>query len=678
MDLQNVNVKFTQDDTYYIFHVTGNGSTNIFRDVDKAPYTGNPSGVVPLLYKKANFGNGMYIYEADKMPFSSFNTGTLYMESAVKILGTTIEDNRYSYRLHLNGSITEQDNRRDGNGDKYFIGNRLRFFGETNAPNFNSGTSYPFFVANDGLGVKLLSNSSYHYYTYNSTLRDGYNCVDMYYTYINAKIAIEKQYMDDYRYVCFAQSYPVKTSRTIESTRERQVGASLCSQTIDLKTYAHCEHDWQMRTDDRTSHSVYCKNCEWTKTEPHSLLYEYDGIKHNVCTCSYIEKVKYYFNINDDYTDEVVEEFESDADYKKVEFQNKTGYKFRHYNVYEKQFVSTENLSTNSNALKIVLVATSSNLPERTGQVSRIYEAQYDANKFKILYSNTNNKNLSIKETIEPQLITYDEEAFLKEHIACEGYVFDGWSTTKGGETIDLKPKQEVTNYSDKDLFELTLYPVYNNLVFNVAYTTGRGHFNNGSNYKVVQYTYFDKEEFETVETGNPELFVFGYFDDFGNRFFSLSEVKKFLDKKGVNNVTINLFPMFKRTEYSVPSRSAEGNGPGDDDKKKKIENDLNDQDSEIQNDELLIPKDDIIYGMSDTKGNKDEEPRGAIKATLSFIRKKPGNEKSMSKLDRLLLFIRNNLILCSVAAVLLIILLIIYEILVIRYYRKLNQQMIN
>ena len=683
LDLKNISVKFTQDDQYYIFHVTGNTSVNIYKDFARTTIVGGGGGIAPLLYSKPNFGDGMYIVENDKTPFISFTSGNLYTNVSVSILNELVESYSFKYYQHSNGTTSNEQLKESNNGIKYYIGNNLRCSVAGRPPNFVGAKNYPVATKNNGVGMKLLSNASSYYYTYNDVRIGDMPCADMFYGYMNVKVAIEKRYMDDYRYICFARSFLYKNSETINTTDHNCKGLSACTQTIDLKEYAHCDHEWEIKSEDKKTHSIYCKNCQWTRIMPHEFLYEYDGIKHNVCTCSYIEKVNYNFNINDDFTKEVTETFYTDSEYKKHEFKKKTGYKFKHYDVYETKLNSTNNLSTVSNATSTILVATTSVLPDNTGQISMTYVARYKPNTFTINYSNINNKELKLDGNIEPQKVIYDEVEYLKENIDYEGYTFKGWSTTKAGEIADLEPLQEVTNYSAEDLFELTLYPVYSSLDFKIAYNTGNAFLSDGSKYKVLSYTYYDNKEFERVRCTSTEDYLLYFRDNYQNKFYSMADLKKYLDRNKLNNVTVNLFPIFGKSEHRPAIRGDDENGPNDKKNKKKEEETIDETKEEDEN--FVIDFDEnIIYGMSDsTNESMDDDSegilKGAVVATLSFIRKNriDGNKK-IDKLAILLLFIRNNIILCSISAVLLIILLIIYEVLIIRYYRKLEKQMIN
>lgn len=691
MNLQNVNVKFTQDENNYIFHITGNSSVNVYKDVVVTSIDNVPNSVAPMLYKTENFGNNMYVEESSKIPFSDY-IGTLYSSSTVKVGGTVIDHFEDRCNIDSEGHEKNYNSDRTGSGDKYFIPNSLRNSSSARSYNFRYSTKYPNTSNNNGTGVTLLKNSSNCTFSYNDVVLDGNRCIDICYFNINIKIAIEKSYIDDYRYVCFGQTYTLVTNWSNSTLSESIKGISICTNTIDLKEFAECEHSWGIYKEDKINHYRYCEKCEWKIMEPHELLYEYDGIKHNVCTCSYIEKVNYEFKINDDYTKEVKETFDTDAEYTKYEFQNKTGYKFKHYNVYEKKYILNTNLSTISNALRTVFVSTTSELLDKTGNVSVIYEAEYEPNKFTIYYSNKNNKQLELGESIEPQTIEYDEIAYLKKNIHCIGYVFKGWSFVEGGENVDLVPLYEMTNYMDMDGYELKLYPVYSNLDFKIAYSAGGGYFLDGSKYKEVVYTYHDDSELEKVFSRDDAAYFKWYVDDNGNKFANMTDVKNYVERNGVENITLNLFPTFGRIDVGGSSRTdgvgPGGGGPGGGGHGGEgtgvggllpsDNNEIEGQDTDNTKPNYNSLLDIVPFSNSDINGENNEEETdengfgGAVIASLSFIIKRgTSSGNSYNKWDILMKFIKSNLFICVFAGTVFLLLLIIYEIVVISRFRR-------
>lgn len=684
LDLKNINVKFTQNDNSYIFHITGNASFNVYGTYGKTiigTYTNSPA---PLLYKEENFGNGLSVSENGKSPFADYKNGDLYKNTSLNILGRTIANFNSSYTLKSNGSITNRVFEKWNNGERYFIPNSLRNNTSARSHNFSGSTSFPYNCDNNGAGVSILQNSSSHHYTLNDVTMNRTRCIDTFTIYVNCKISINKNYINDYKYVCFAQSFAFLTSQSVSSLIESASGISVCTQTIDLKEYVNCDHEWAMLMGDKTNHNRYCKLCEWTKTEPHELLYEYDGIKNNVCTCSYIDKVNYNFKINDDNLNELTTVLDSNSPYTKYEFTSKKGYKFKYYKKYEKRLLSSNNLSTISNTIYTEFISTCSELDDETGMCSVIYNAEYDVNKFTFIYSSINNKNLKLNSMIEPQIIYYDEKAYLKKNAKLGGYAFKGWTLTLGSEQVDLAPKQEITNYTDVDLTEITIYPIYKNLDFTIAYSSGRGSFSDGSKYKEIKYTYFDNSELEWVHLNSSEDYMKYYMDQNGNKFETMAQVKKYLDDNELDDYIVKLIPVFGRDEYSNPENNDDGKAEDEVRRRADPKSGPGFVDDNVDN--IIVDFDFInnssIYGMSDSSkddGNKGKgEMFGPPVASMSFIKKPDINDRDIHyKLKLLLLFIKNNLLLFSICCSLLILLIILYVILVIKHYKKQLQDVI-
>lgn len=678
INLQNINVRFTQNDTDYIFHITGNDTINVYSVYGGSFLSSYYNAPAPMLYKEKNFGNGLVISENDKTPFADYKSGNIYSNSYIQILRKAIASFESSYTLRSDGSIVNRVRDSWNNGERYFVPNSLRNRASARSYSYKNVTSFPYNCGNNGVGVGIISNNSGCQFTLNSVNINKTKCIEKMKININCKLSIKKEYIDDYRYICFAQSYSFLTEQKVLDLQESASGVSICTQTIDLKEYANCEHDWELSQGDKLNHKWHCKKCEWVKNEPHKLLYEYDGIKYNVCTCSYIDKVKYSFKINDDNIDELTSLLDSNSPYAKYEFTNKKGYKFKYYNKYEKKLDSMVNLSTVSNVISTELVATCSELDDETGMCSVIYDAQYNVNQFTFIYKNTNNKDLVLVGEIEPQIINYDEKAYLKKNIKHTGYVFKGWSLSYSGEEVNFLPMQEITNYTDVDLSEITLYPIYKNLDFRISYSSSRGTFSDGSKYKEVAYTYFDSAELEPLYIDSSEDYLKCYTDANGNRFYTMAEVKKYIDDNELDNFNLKLFPVItrnpqgsaernndKKVDEEIRRRANHNSGPGV----------LNDRINDNAEDFNFL-EDGSIYGMSvttkDDSRKKDSHMFGAVVASLSFIRKPVINNKDFYyKLRLLLRFIMEHMLLVSICIILLIILIIIYEIIMIGRYKK-------
>ncbi|MBP3200555.1 MAG: hypothetical protein J6M39_02795 [Lachnospiraceae bacterium] len=690
LTLGNVNVNFTQDDTYYYFEITANASINL-SNIISSDMTAMNYVPCPLFYKIENFGNQMIVNESCKEPYADVRSGNFYSSSLVNIKGNAVSNYMNKYHFTSGSHVTDEFYS-TGNGDRYFMPNELRNNKCRNNILYRYTSTYPDRCVNNGEGVTLISNGSSSYPVYGTS-----NITDYVANY-NVKIGINKSYMDSYRYLCFAESFVILESSYLTSRSENYAGLSICSNTIDLKEYANCEHKWMYEVTDKLEHKAYCENCKWEKNEPHSLLYEYDGIHFDVCTCSYIDKVKYRFEINDDNTLVESETCDTYEDYEKHPYTHKTGYNFKWYEKYEKDFISNDNLSTISNATITHFVSTVSQFDDIAGNKSVIYKAKYSPIKYTFNYENENNYNLTLNKKISSQVINYDEKAHLKENIDVRGYVFKGWTLEKGSSKIYLNKLQDVTNYTAEDLKEITIYPIYERMDYTIVYNSGDYSFKDGTKEKVVHYNFFDTGSLEQINLNSSDRIVNGYADDNGKMYTNLSQVQKEIERIGKVGTTIYLRVSVSSRGIGSPERPSPGMGnvvePTAPKSSILIEtNTVNTEILETTNsleepkylyDYESIPS-YIITGMSDTKkeivpeekNNKEKnEEEGTnseeIVATLSVANKWHRSDKThINKLRILQMFIKANKIRFIFMVSLLFILLVIYEAFILRQYAK-------
>ena len=684
MKLNDVKVNFTQDDTNYYFEVSANASVPIYNVMTcfDSFIRCIPS---PVLYKKENFGSTLRTGEGVKKPYASCRSGTFYTNSYVTIDGNTLSS--YGYKYKISGDYTTvEENYLNTNGERYYLPVSLRDSVSNSNELLRYATSYPIVCSNNGEGVTILKNNSSSYLSYIGS------SIDTYFAFMDIKIGINKSYIDDYRYLCFAESLITISLRTSGDLKGSYEGTSFCSNTIDLKEYANCDHNFVYEITDKNTHKAVCDKCKWEKIEPHSLLYEYDGIKYDVCTCSYIDKVRYTFDIDDDVTNKVEEICDTECEYIKHEFTHKTGYNFKWYEKYEKDFVKKDNLSTISNALRTSFVATVSELDKTAGNKSIIYKAKYDPIKYIFNYRNENNYNLDLKDDISPQTIYYNEEAKLKDNIDVRGYIFKGWTFEKGGSKIELNKLQDIKNYTTEDKKEFNIYPIYKRMDYTLVYNSGEYYFYDGSKEQVVNYNFFDEGRLLFPNIPSNDLAYVGYVDANGNKYQTLSDVQKVIEKIGRADETLYLTLATGRVaigspEHPKPGAPGGGNVIEPTTPKSKLwdESTVYTGATTIASFETLNSMTDIPYvnestrrygkisGMSDTnivEEELDEIDDGRIIATLSVANKwskSDGNAK-INKLTLLFMLIKANragfILMCS----LLLILLIIYELLILRY----------
>ena len=678
MNLKDVKVKFTQDNDKYNFEVTANASIKIYGNLFSTSDSSWASSINPVLYKEDNFGNNIQVSETIKAPNIDRKSGSFYERSVVSIAGKVQSNYDYSYNLSSGSPITTNDSI-NKNDELYFIPKPLRSRAHTNINILKYALNYPINCTNNGIGVSLeKNNSSYRF----SMIGEYY---DTYYANIDVKFSINKNYFSHYRYLCFAHTFMASEYGSISDTGLSYTGLSVSSNTIDLKEYANCEHNFIYRPKDKSSHIIFCDKCKWERIENHSLIYEYDGLKNNVCTCSYIDKVKYVFDINDDTTGIATEICDTESQYNKHTFIHKTGYNFKWYEKYEKKYVDDKHLSTTYNALSENLISTTSEIDDITGRHSVKYIAKYSPIKFKFNYSDVNSYNLKIDDIIDSQVVYYDENANLKKAKEFKGYIFKGWTLNEGSKDIDLKDLADVTNYTSIDLKEYDLYPVYERLDYTIVLNAGSYLFSNGENEKIFHHNYFDEGLLERPYLNSDDMMFYAYVDKNGNEYKNLSDVRRTIEKMNTTNATLYLFASVGSTGIGKAEHtSKESTEPT---KKSYLVESIEEteQTFTLPTFYLYETSRDLynkrtISGMSDTEKeivdeeNEENNYDNKKVATISLINKfnfdKTNNLKK-SKLEILRLYIGRHKLMFIVFSILLIILLILYERSLIKHFSK-------
>ena len=562
LTLKNTKVKFTQNDTEYIFDITadssfkfwGNTATN--KDLCKENYYDIPQ---PALYKTENFGDGMVIEENTKVPFADYY-GDIYTNSFIKIKSVEIE--------YINNTLNLAPNRTDyidrtkrSNGDKFFIPNSARVNALSNTYNYRNAIKYPSGLENNGEGVRIISNSSGKTYVLTLFDVDG-NGKKEYIDTVNVsftiKIAVDKSNIDDYRYLCFLCSEIGHTSTLQNTGTYLSNGYSLSTNTIDLKNFTTCNHTWSLTKSDATNHTIKCANCDWEKTEAHDYKFEYDGIANDVCICSRVKQVKYHYEINDNFNTSVNKTLNANSTCEKVEANKKTGYNFKWYEKYELQFDGSNlfNQSTNTiNATKVFLNNTTT-IDSTTGSRSIFYKAVYSPIKYVFNYSSKASTkdyiSKALNKTISPQTFYYNSKDCLKNNSEYDYLEFVGWTLTEGSESVDFSSKAEILNYTSIDLSEFTIYPIYRPMEYKILYNTTSGKYDGDLQQTSKIYDYYVDEDFlKPNDMGKNKVFSH-YVDMKGNEFTDMTALRNFIKDEAGDDQTIILFAMSKTIEGST------------------------------------------------------------------------------------------------------------------------------
>ena len=556
LSLKDVKVKFTQNDTEYIFDISaksdftfwGNELTN--KDLC---YVNNSDIPQPILYKTENFGNRMIIEEYSKLGFIDYY-GSVYTNSVV-----TIKNQEIGY-LYTSADVKPNTNdqtayTKRNNGDKFFIPNEARINALANTHNYKNVKEYPYDLDNNGEGVRVIKNSSNKSYIEKEFDKDG-NGDKTYASSVNidfnTKIAIEKSSMDDYRYICFICSEVGRTSLLQKTGKHYSYGYSLSTNTIDLKNFIMCNHSWSVTSSDASNHTLKCANCEWVKTEAHDYKFAYDGILNDVCICSRVKQVKYHYEINDNFNTTIDKIMNTNSTCDKVEVQKKTGYNFKWYEKYELQFDDDDllTMTTNQISAKKVFLNNTTKVDNMTGSRSIFYKAVYSPIKYVFNYSNKASVKDYIKKhlnkNISPQTFYYNSKDYLKGHSEYDYLTFKGWTLTEGSNKADFLSKAEILNYTSIDQSEFTLYPIYEPMEYKILYNTINGKYDGDTQQLSKVYDYYIDEDFvKPKDMGKNKAFSH-YVDMNGNQFSDMNALRNFIKDEAGENQTVILFAMSK------------------------------------------------------------------------------------------------------------------------------------
>lgn len=560
--LKNTKIKFTQNDSEYIFDIVADSSVEFFQNIDycKPNYYDVPQ---PVLYKSENFGEGMVIEESSKVAFVDY-IGDVYSNSILKINNIEVA---YAYNSSdvAPNRIDYRDNIKRNNGDKFFIPSSARVDALSRTYNYRNIAKYPSGLDNNGEGVRLINNSSDKSFTTILFDKDGNGkkeYLDTMDINIGVKIAIEKNSIDSYRYICFICNEMGHTNTWEKTGSYLSNGYSLSTNTIDLKSFINCNHSWVVTKNDATSHTIKCVNCDWEKAEPHDFKFEYDGIANDVCICSRVKQVKYHYEINDDFNTSVDKTLNANSNCEKVEVDKKTGYNFKWYEKYELQFDDSNlfSLTTNKISATKVFLGNTTTIDSTTGSRSIFYKAVYSPIKYVFNYSSkASTKDYISKvlnKTISPQTFYYDSKDYLKSNSEYDYLKFVGWTLTEGGESVDFSSKAEILNYTCIDLSEFTIYPIYKPMEYKILYNTISGKYDGDLQQMSKTYDYYIDEDFlKPKDMGKNKIFSH-YVDMKGNEFTDMNALRNFIKDEAGDDQTIILFAMSKTIEGSADDES--------------------------------------------------------------------------------------------------------------------------
>lgn len=504
-------MKMTQDDyRYYISFDIDYECKGLTYDKNKIigsdRQTGGSSPGEYDIYQGTEFGDlfvsecpnyGIYRYVRRRYSGNSSTGGTDYY-------GHFTCDGKYSTWEYYDGynSKGKYTNTTTWNGNTYYIFPNI-FYAD-------NGDCNAYYDNGNNISYTLTCDYTVNYWKYNA----------------KGTITINKSDTVHYNYLNLCSPFAVRTQSNIISNIGRidngsidYTGYGLYATPVDISSYLTCDHDFEIiNIGDKANHKKYCKKCEWTITEPHELIYEYDGIENNMCICGYNDKVRYDIDINDDTTGTLTYIVDSYGTIPDIPTPHKTGYIFDYFEKYEK-FLDEEAATPSviHNNLKEVLVATCSTIELSTSEHSTIYRAHFTPIHYTFHFSNENNLGLSFDDDIGDIILEYDAPMKLKPHIHIDGYIFEGWTYATTSDIIIFTDEAEVLNHTSNNFDEFILYPRYRPLFYTIMYKGNSGVFINGLDIYEKKYSYFDESRLEVPAPYNSEAFFRFYITNIDN-----------------------------------------------------------------------------------------------------------------------------------------------------------------
>ena len=397
-----------------------------------------------------------------------------------------------------------------------------------------------------------------------------------------AKIKILKTKIDQYRYFRFYQQLYWQDNSRVDGGYQYEHRSGITNYSIDLKTIANCEHDWTMSgLTDKDNHRMTCSKCTWDKTEAHNYLYEYDGIKNNMCMCGKNNYVHTKYIINDDITKEVINKNESYSEIEPTTYNNKNGHEFLYYKKYQLEVENVEELSVEDTKLKKVFLSNVNDIDKNVGNNSLIYEAVYRPFVYYIQFNIENSLGLEFGEDyIDTQTMVYGELDQLYEcKLKKDYYKFMGWAVKPNMDEVVFTDMCDIENLSDIDEDTVNLYPVFLPYTYTVYYT-----YADDEEYKIKKiYTFNKEEDLETFDYELPENKTFIGWNILNDTLKNATtkHLEQYIDKDNqVLMLVANIYEELVEEPESEAMSEPESESESDSEKKNDNNNDSNNNDN--------------------------------------------------------------------------------------------------
>ena len=461
----NLNVKMTQDDEYYKFVITSTLDGNLYGNSmnAKSIYNSSPTTCIAILYKNnAVFNASKLINIYYSLNYTS-GTAKKSVNSFLKF------DDNIIYSREASDDGYNINNTENWNNDNFYISRGIFLNYAMSKIEVNDNGTTKYMVKDE---TSSIVNSEITDTTSNYAKNVKFN--------VSSTLKIRKDNIDNVRYLAFGLPYIVYDSDNASikgvSTSSSGVryfnGYSLLSNGIDLKPYTNCDHEWTytQKAGDTTKHIKKCSKCEWEIEEDHNYQYEYDGIANDLCDCGSKKQVKIHSIINSDTMTTNTQTINVNATFTKYDNPTKTGYTFKNFKKYTKTINGT--YSKTATPLTNTYIAEVNAMDNNAGDLSFIYEAQYDPIKYNVVFSATNNKRLPVSLTGISNInnALYGTE-YDTPQVSYTGYKFLGWTKTSGSDSIDILATDKILNLTTTSGATITLFPVFKNIKYKFTFS---------------------------------------------------------------------------------------------------------------------------------------------------------------------------------------------------------------
>lgn len=461
----NLNVKMTQDDEYYKFVITSTLNGNLYGNSMniKSIYDSSPTTCIAMLYKNNT------VFDASKRTniYYSLNytSGT-----AKKSVSSSFQlDNNTIYTRDASDDGYNTTNTENWNNDNFYISQGIFMDYPMSKVEVNDNGTTKDMIKDE---TSSIVNSEITDTNSNYAKNVKFN--------VSSTLKVRKANIDNMRYLAFGLPYivydsdnaSIKGVSTSSSGVRYFYGYSLLSNGIDLKPYTNCDHVWTytQKVGDTTKHIKKCSKCEWEIEEDHNYQYEYDEITNDLCDCGNKKQVKIHSTINSDNMTTNTQTINVGATFTKYDNPTKTGYTFKNFKKYTKTINGT--YSKTATPLTNSYIGEVNAMDNNAGDLSFIYEAQYDPIKYNVVFSATNNKRLPISLAGISNInnAEYDTE-YDTPQVSYTGYKFMGWTKTSGSSSADILATDKILNLTTTSGATITLFPVFENIKYKFIFS---------------------------------------------------------------------------------------------------------------------------------------------------------------------------------------------------------------